>query len=112
MPSGAAPSREVTLATTSRSSTAVSACAGVGRPGQQQRRRVADAPLELAGEPVRRGSAAALGRVTDGELAVLAQEHHRGDGGAVVTEGEDLRVPVATAPRQRCTWCRGSTPSR
>jgi hypothetical protein len=41
----------------------------------QDRHRVADAPLELAGQPAGLGLTAALGRLTDQQAAVGAHEH-------------------------------------
>src|SRR5690606_16504260 len=68
------------------------------RPARDHhRRRVTDAALELADDPVRIGQGAPLGGLADHDRAVLADEHDRRDGGAAAAEGDDLRVPPAVA---------------
>ena len=101
MCSGAPPSRSATTFTTPRSSRAVSAWAENGLPPKQHRRRVAHAALELAGEAVGLGLAAALGGLADQHLAVVAQQHHRRDLERAGAERGHLGAPVADDRRRR-----------
>ena len=65
------------------------------RATEQERGRVADAPLELAGHPVGLLRGPPLGGVADQELAVVAEEHDRRHRRGPVPERGHLGAPAA-----------------
>ena len=67
---------------------------GHRRATEQERGRVADAPLELAGHPVGLLGRPPLGGVADQELAVVAQEHDRRHRRGAVPERRHLGAPA------------------
>jgi hypothetical protein len=74
-------------------------CLGaVGRAAEEQRRRVAQPALELAGRAVRLDQRPPLGRLADEHLAVGAQADDRRDLRSPFAEGHD----VDALPRSHC----------
>ena len=88
----------------------------LGRPvpaGHHDRRRVADAALELAHHPVRVGQRPPLGGLADQHRRrPAARNSTDGDGGAAAAERDHLGLhpaagPTSGTPRPRCTSCPG-----
>src|SRR5207344_341077 len=70
----------------------------VRRSAEDDRRRVAQPTLELAGGAERLGQCAALGRLADEDLAVGAQDDYRRNRGRPFAELEDLE-PICAGRR-------------
>ena len=70
----------------------MSTSARQGGVAHEQRGRVAEAPLELAGDALGLGHGVALGGVAGHQLAVGPQVQHRGDGGPQLAEAHDLQA--------------------